>query len=206
MNSLYTWAKNEFFLIRARLRGLISRGVVKMTDDTPKMQTIQATGLAGELFNAAERFQNYGLSSVPLAGAEALIVFVGADRSHPVVLAVDDRTCRPLGLSPGEVKIYTDEGDFIYLARGNITEISTGTLRISATAKVEVTAPDIKFSATNFDVQAGQNTIEGDTAISGSLAVTGDVTAGGVSSRTHVHPYSWSSDAGSGNTGAPAGG
>lgn len=134
-------------------RNLVSRGVVTRTDDAPRMQTVQLTLLEGELLEGAERFQPYGLTSRPQEGAEALCVFVGADRSHPVVLAVDDRRFRVTSLRPGEVCLYTDEGDTILFGRDH--HISIRTLHLSAdaedvlvkaTSKITVDAPETEFA------------------------------------------------------------
>jgi hypothetical protein len=42
--------------------------------------------------------------------AEGIAVFLGGQRNHPVVLAVDDRRHRPMGMKPGESFQYDHQG------------------------------------------------------------------------------------------------
>ncbi|WP_368565485.1 phage baseplate assembly protein V [Pseudoxanthomonas sp. UTMC 1351] len=123
----------------AKLRLLISRAIVRLVDDRAGVQTVQVSLLADEARAAVQRFQQYGLTSVPLAGAEAIAVAVGGSRSNLVVLAVDDRRFRKRDLQPGEVALYTDEGDYLLLKRGRIVEVKAG-------AKVRVDAPEAEFT------------------------------------------------------------
>lgn len=98
--------------LKIRIANLISRAVVQRVDDGKKLQELQIGVLAGEDLDEAERFQQYGFSSVPLEGAEAVSLFPNGDRGHPLVIAVDDRRHRPTGGQPGEVTIYSHTGAF----------------------------------------------------------------------------------------------
>lgn len=102
-----------------RLRLLVSRGVLQLADDTPNMQSVQVT-LLGESPAWAERFQQYGHTSVPHAGAEAVVAAVGGARAHLVAIAVDDRRYRMASLKTGEVAIYDDLGQSVHLTRAGI--------------------------------------------------------------------------------------
>lgn len=92
--------------IHRRVRLMIARAVLKLVDETKTFQTIQVS-IRDELRDDAERFQNYGVSSFPAVGAEALVVMVGGSADHSVVVAVDDRRYRPKTLIEGEVCVYT---------------------------------------------------------------------------------------------------
>jgi len=100
--------------LQTRIANSIARAVVQLVDDGKKLQLVQLGVLAGEDVDDAERFQNYGFSSVPLAGAEAVVLFPGGDRAHPLLLAVDDRRHRPTGSQPGEVTVYHHTGAKIH--------------------------------------------------------------------------------------------
>ncbi|WP_312930101.1 phage baseplate assembly protein V [Stutzerimonas nitrititolerans] len=100
-----------------RLRLLVSRGVLQLADDGSTMQKVQVT-LLGESPAWAERFQQYGLTSVPRA--EAVVTAVGGARAHLVAIAVDDRRYRMAGLKGGEVAIYDDLGQSVHLTREGI--------------------------------------------------------------------------------------
>lgn len=143
-----------------RIRLIVSRGVLKLVDDSLKLQSVQVTML-GDRPADAERFQEYGYTSHPLPGAEAVIAAVGGARAHLVALSVDDRRYRVTGLKPGEVCMYTDEGDEIRLKRGRVIGVTAG-------AQLDVSAPVVTVKAST--------SVTYDTPI---FTVTGDFKAGG---------------------------
>jgi phage baseplate assembly protein V len=111
---------------------MIARGVLEVVDDETKLQVIRASLHSGENRDRLERMGQYGLTSVPHDGAEALVVFPAADPSHGIVIACEDRRYRLTGLAKGEVALYTDEGDSIQLRRNKEIEIRTGTFTVTA--------------------------------------------------------------------------
>lgn len=108
-----------------RMRLLFSRGVLKMVDDGQTLQSVQVT-LLGESPAWAERFQQYGMTSVPHGGAEAVVAAVGGARAHLVAIAVDDRRYRMTSLKTGEVAIYDDLGQSVHLTREGIVITGSG--------------------------------------------------------------------------------
>ncbi|MGZ9668060.1 phage baseplate assembly protein V [Pseudomonas sp. GNP014] len=163
------------------LKSIMARGTVLLTAAGKMMQTLQVRLTAGEVKDTVEHFEPYGFTSNPLAGAEVLTMFLNGDRSHAVVVVAADRRYRIKELAPGEVAIYTDEGDKVHFKRGRVIDIETNTLNIKAT------------TAVNFDTPVINQT--------GKVVSTGDQIAGGVSQIGHVHT---SVQAGSGNSGPPA--
>lgn len=127
----------------ARLANVVARGVVKLVDDSPKLQLLQVAGLqvetdSRELHEEAEHVQPYGFYAVPLTDAEYVAVYPNGDRGHPVILAVADRRYRPTGGAGGEVGLYTDEGDQVRLGRGHVIVLSTsGQLKLGSAAAAE---------------------------------------------------------------------
>lgn len=165
------------------LNGLLARGVVALANSARKLQTLQMRLTAGEIKDGMEHLEPYGFTSCPLPGAEALTAFLGGDRSHGVVVVVTDRRYRLQNLEPGEVAIFTDEGDFIRMKRGRVIDIETHTLNIRAA------------TAVNFDTPLITQT--------GQIESQGDVKAGGVSLINHPHA---GVQPGSGQTGKPVSG
>jgi len=107
--------------LQVRIANSIARAVVNLVDDAKKQQMLQLGVLATEDIDDAENFQTYGFSSVPLAGAEAVVLFPGGDRAHPLVVAVADRRYRPTGGQAGEVVVYNSAGAKVILqADGDI--------------------------------------------------------------------------------------
>lgn len=105
--------------LRRRLRLLVTRGVIRRVDDAAGLQRVQLTALAGETLDGVERIQTYGLTSFPHPQADCVILNVGASRSHPIIIAADDRRYR-LHLQAGEVALYDDLGQVVRLGRGGI--------------------------------------------------------------------------------------
>lgn len=113
-----------------------SRATVDSVQDFHLMQTMAGNLMRGEARKKIERWQSFGFSSVILprsqsgggqsgggagnpAGqaAEAFMVYVGGNRSHPVAAVIDDRRHRPRGLKPGESAQYDDIGQMTLLRR-----------------------------------------------------------------------------------------
>lgn len=145
---------SDFGALAGRLRLAISRAVVALVSDDKKLQELQITLHADEARGAVERFQQYGFTSVPLEGAEAIALSVAGSRGHMVVIAVDDRRYRKKDLQPGESAIYSDEGDYVLLKRGRIVEVNAGT-------RLNVIAPEAVFS--------------GNVHVAGSITCAGNV-------------------------------
>lgn len=103
--------------LRRRVRLMVARSVVSLVTDGGGIQLVQVKLLAGEVRDGVERFQNYGFTSVPHPGAEGVMVCVGGDRDHGLVIAMDDRRYRLKGLAEGEVAIYDDQGQACHLKR-----------------------------------------------------------------------------------------
>lgn len=113
--------------IRRKLATMVSRAVLVMINDDTTLQELQTMILGDELLDSLERFQQYGFTSVPHPGAEAIVLSVGGQRSHTVVINVDDRRYRLKGMKGGEVALYTDEGDYIHFKRGRVVKLRAGT-------------------------------------------------------------------------------
>lgn len=167
--------------IKRRIAMMVSRGVVSLVNDALKLQGLQIAAFADETLDEIERFQQYGLTSHPLPGAEAIVLSLGGARSHSVVIAADDRRHRKTNLAAGEVALYTDEGDMVLLKRGRIVEITAGT-------KVKVTAPQVEVVATT-KVQMTTPLVEitGNLNVGGAVVAQGNVTAGTIGLQTHRH-------------------
>lgn len=149
------------------LKSMLARGTVVLANAGKKMQSLQIRLTAGELKDGVEHFEPYGFTSNPLAGAEVLTAFLGGDRSHAVVVVASDRRYRISEVAPGEVVIFTDEGDKIHFKRGQVIDIETQTLNIKAGTSV------------NFDTPVITQT--------GRIVSVGDQVAGSVSQINHPH-------------------
>lgn len=176
-------ALNRWILpLKIKIMGLVRFGNVNSFDDTGTFQSAQVETMRDVVKDNVPRIQNYGFSSNPQPGSEAIVVNVGADQSGSVIIACENRQYRFKGLNSGEVVMYTDEGDKIHFQRGRIIDIETGTLTINATTAVNITSPKVSISK---DVSIGGNsTIAGNESIGGNVAITGNETITGSSTAT----------------------
>jgi len=168
--------------LRRAVSLMIGRGIVKLVNDAGGFQELQIALLADEVSDKIPRVQNYGFTSNPQPGAQAVIACLGGNRNKAIAIAVDDPRYRPTGLQPGEAEMYTDEGDYIKFARGRIIQVVAGT-------KVSVTAPEVdliastKVSLQTPLVECTQNLkVDGNVTVLGTAAVTGMATVGGLAS------------------------
>lgn len=160
-----------------RVMMMVARGVIQAVQDE-KRQLVQMSGLAGETLDQVERFQEYGFTSHPLPGAEAVAVFVGGGRSHGLVIAVDD-TRYKLILEPGEVALYDDLGQKVVLKRTGVEVASKGTLdatadgdiRVESTTKITLEAPAIDIATAAMDVQIGNGTFNMEACPNGTITI-----------------------------------
>jgi phage baseplate assembly protein V len=181
--------------IRNQIFNLLGRGLVSRVDDSTALQQIQARLHVGETRDEMERFQNYGITSKPFVGAEALVVFLNGHRDDGIVVAIDDRRYRLTGLVEGEVALYTDEGDTIVIKRGGHIEVNGhGSVKVAApeieanaTTRAKVSGPNVEVVATT-KVTVTSPLVEMTGALSVTGAVTaGSVTAGGIGLASHSH-------------------
>jgi phage baseplate assembly protein V len=146
---------------KRRITGMVSRGTVTAVDDASGIQALQVEGLADEAHDGVERMQDYGFTSVPLPGAETVLVFAGGLRSHGLIVALGDRRYRLKGLEGGEVAMYDDQAQVVHLQRDGILVFTEKKVTIEGSqevlirsdTKVTVEAPQVIIDSA--DVQLG---------------------------------------------------
>ncbi|MGG6201383.1 phage baseplate assembly protein V [Salmonella enterica] len=172
------------------VRLLFGRGVLTGTNDELKLQNAQMTSLDGETFDDVERPQQYGQISVPLPGAETFFGCLLGDRDQAVILVVEDRRYRPVGLPAGDSGIYHYEGHRLRLTKGGRAILTCKTLEVYADDSILFDSPESTFTG-NLTVQ--QNThIQGNLALDGTGDAKGhftmsDATIAGVTYSGHTH-------------------
>lgn len=161
--------------ITHRVKHMVARAYLHQTDDQPVTQEMQVEISRGEVRDKVDRLQNYGFTSVPLEGAEAIVLSIGGDRGHPVVVVCDDERYRHKELQAGEVAIYHHQGDLIELLNDNVIHIKTA-------KKVFIESDDVVHVKSKNDVVVkstdGKIYLEAETHIVGNLIVHGTVTSG----------------------------
>lgn len=142
MNSMAKLVREQVARAMTNVRQAFRGTAVRNTHG--KLIGVELQGLAGESVSG-ELIQHYGFSSAPLEGAEYVVVPVGGNSKHAVVVASDDGRYR-VTLQDGEVSLYTDEGDYIHLKRGRLIEVETETLLVKAKTKIRFETPLVELS------------------------------------------------------------
>jgi phage baseplate assembly protein V len=151
--------------MRGKINLMLGRGIVTRVNDAGAIQLIRGKLMDGEDYDQMERVQQYGLTSVPLAGAELLSTFIGGNRDHAVVVAVDDRRYRLRGLKDGEMAIYDDQGQKVHLTRTGIVINGAGKpITIQNAPEIDMKTPLVKM--------------DGDLRVGGKVVAAGDITDG----------------------------
>lgn len=164
--------------IRFRIGQMVSRILLTAIDDTglDARGSVSHQRVDGDTFASggtnrnASRFQDYGVTSVPLVGSEGIALQIGGSQSRLAIINVDDPRHRPTNLAAGEVQIYTDEGLVLHAKRGRIVELAGNAIAIDA-------------GSGNADLNASAAVnIDGATVV-----ITGSITLEGKAWATHTH-------------------
>ncbi|EPJ7506868.1 phage baseplate assembly protein V [Klebsiella pneumoniae] len=133
--------------IRAALRGirLAFRGRLTRVKSDLSIQQVQLKGLAGEQLQDAELFQHFGFTSCPPAGTQCIVLPIGGQTSHAIIIATENGAYR-LQVASGEMAIYSDEGAYVHIKKGRIVETECD--------EYLVKAKKYTVQAENFDVTA----------------------------------------------------
>lgn len=152
----------------SRIDNLVARAIVRLVGDSSTRQTAQVEVTKGELLDDVPRMQNYGLTGVPPAtGADATVLFLGGDRNEPIIVAMENRQFRLVGLESGEVALYDDLGNVVKLGRDQV-EVTAVTklvataplIEVTATTKLSGTAPVVELTgSTSGKLAAGASSI-----------------------------------------------
>jgi len=181
------------------------RVVLGHVNSAPGVQLADGAGLAGESIKAAELMQHYGLTSRPPAGTQGVVIPLGGNTSHAVIVATEHASYRLLALDTGEVALYTDEGAKIVLKRGRLIQTDCDVFRVNckvfeanASAKADFNTPVLTASqqaVVNAQITGkGGLTLSNENGggaaatITGTIHTTQDVIAAGVSLVHHRHP------------------
>jgi len=147
--------------LRRRIANMINRAVITNVDTSGGLTLLQVKTKAGQLHDSIEYFELYGFTSTPLVGAEVLLLCLGGFR---IAICANDRRYRKTDYAPGEVGLYTHEGDYIKLSQGRIIEVVAG-------AELTVTAPAVTINSDAVDV-----TCTGDATVSAAqIKLNGEV-------------------------------
>ncbi|VTP78725.1 phage baseplate assembly protein V [Haemophilus influenzae] len=176
------------------------RGVLHLVKSADNIQKVQASGLADETLQDVELMQQFGFTSVPPTNTQAVILPIGGQTTHGIVIATENGSFRVKNLQGGEVAVYDESGSSIVLKKGRLIEIDCDVLKINAATKVDISSPlvetDQVFTAQGQINGNGGMAVQGGSGASftgnvkqsgGSFTTNGDVKAGTISLSNHKH-------------------
>jgi len=144
----------------------VGRGRITTGTDAGYAQKHQVQLGADEIRDNTIRIPEYGFTSMPLPGCNAVVLFVAGDRSNGVIIGTDDPRYRPHNLQPGEAMIYDALGRSIYLSAAGIVVNGGGSpLTINNAPMVTFDTPSVSTTG-NLTVGSGA---------SGTFTATGGV-------------------------------
>ena len=171
--------------LKRAIQALAGRGRVTTSDDSGNAQLLQVKLGALELRDNTPRLAEFGFTSRPPVGADAVLVFIGGDRSNGVVIATGDQKSRPRDLEEGETKVYDLFGKFIHFTKDGgiiieannspVTVNNATTVTITAAAKVRMVTPLLEVTG---DIKAGGNVSDGKRSMAGDRAIYNSHTNG----------------------------
>lgn len=160
-------AKNIGETLRAAFRGKITLVV-----SSEPIQRVQLSGLADETLQDLEHLQEYGFASHPPDGSEAVVIPLGGNTSHGVIVCSQHGSYRIKNLKPGETAIFNHEGAKIVIKQGKIIEADCNVYRVNCKQYEVNAATDAKFNAPLVEASAVL-TAQGQFNGNGGMAVEG---------------------------------
>ncbi|OBU85878.1 phage baseplate assembly protein V [Chromobacterium subtsugae] len=146
---------------------LLGRGrITAPASDGGPVQVLQVQMGRDETRDHLRRLADYGFTSHPPVGSDAVVLFPLGDRNNGVVVATNHQGSRMTGLKPGEVAIFDNRGQSVYLTAGGIvvngaglplTVNNTPTVTVNASAGVKLNTPELDVSGL---IKAGGDIID----------------------------------------------
>lgn len=160
-----------------RHRDSLRRVKILKSDDSGKTRLLQVQGLRGAVESNVEHLEPFGFSSNPPEGSEGFEIRAGGSPSHPVIIVAFGRDYR-LHVEPGESIQFNQQGDFVKIDKNRKITVNAG-------GEVDVTAPNVKVTATTKVTITSPNTeITGNLTVDQNLMVTQNLTVQGTSALT----------------------
>lgn len=170
-------------IIRRQLSSLVRAEVVDVVEDISR-QALQVIIENDEGGDNIERFQNYGFSSVPPKGSEAILAALKSNLAQRIALAVEKKELRPKG-DPLDVFVYHAEGHHLRLTKDGKLFISVTDAILDATNSLTIISPQTLIEGP-LHVTGGISTDLGIYA-AGIIASDTDISANGLSYLGHTH-------------------
>lgn len=129
-------------------------------DEGGPVQRVQLRHSALEVHDRVTRLQDYGLASVPPAGTDMLVLFMGGDRGASVAFGAGSQAHRPRDLLPGDACLHDSRGHRVVVNSGGIvldaaghdvSVVNAGTVTINAATKIRMVTPRLEVTGEIID-------------------------------------------------------
>jgi phage baseplate assembly protein V len=162
-----------------RVLSMIGRGrTTAGPNDAGSVQMLQLTLGPLETRDGTPRVAEFGFTSAPPVGSDAVLVFLGGNRKTGIVIATGHQQTRPTGLNAGESQIYDAFGKSIYLTEDNgivinangapVTVNDATTVTINAISEIVMNTPTLQV---NGDIVATGNVSDGKRSMAADRAI-----------------------------------
>lgn len=158
--------------VKRRLQSMANRASVSGVSESFSRQNIQVRVENDESSDNIERFQEYGFSSFPPTGSEAVILALKGSLDQRVAVAVEKKDLRPKGVQ---------DDVFIYHAEGH-------SIRLTKDGKLLITATDVILEAlSSFHIISPETLIQGPLHVTGGISTDlGIFASGGITSASII--------------------
>lgn len=131
------------------LRQTATKGVINSVDDSGAQQVLTVQTGDGEVLDKMERIEPMGLTSVPAAGDEVIVLIINGDRDHAIAVQVGSSAKRVKGLAEGEVAVWRDDANkVVFKANGDIEVHGEGKFKVTPSGDIELGSVGLKKLAT----------------------------------------------------------
>ncbi len=149
--------------LRSRVMNSVARSIITALDDTGDIQVVKVNVLSDETLDEVERVQNYGFASSPKPGSQAVMLMVGGNRDHPLVIAADNPKTRKKSLKAGETAVYGDAVEnFLYFKEDKKSELKTKELTLTLTDGFKINGGNIEIDIQKISIKnaAGDDLVD----------------------------------------------
>lgn len=115
--------------IRRRIFSMVSKAVLLEYRHSGALPLLSIQLGKDEVRDNVEMVQPYGFASHPAVEAEVVPVFIGGMREHGVAVVVDASGTRIKLNAEGDVALYRETGEKVYLSQGKV-RVEAGTVEI----------------------------------------------------------------------------
>lgn len=123
---------------------MVVKSLIQSADDSGELQVLKISMLKDEVKDEITRVQEYGFTSRPPKGAEAIVLCVNGNRENSIVIATDSSKFRPKDLAEGDSVMYNKNGVTIRLDGDDIN--------IACDGKVNITCNQLDVNSGNLTV------------------------------------------------------